>query len=698
MKMLPLALLSSTSLLVASAAYGQAQAPAAAPRSAKKQTNARKPADQQSGEIVITARGRAESLQKVPDAVTYISGAQLDKVGIQTVAEITRMVPNVDFRTAHRAGAAQLTVRGITTPQGGDLPIALVVDGVQLPGADFFNQDALDIAQVEVLRGPQGALYGQGALAGAMLITTRKPTDNFEFNGKASYGTGQTYHLTGSLSGPVIKDALYFRVVGSYRKSDGSIQNVRGQGVNFIDEPYLRGELRYDNGGAFRAALTANFDKGHNGAIYQDFAPLGANGLPDYDGDVVNITSNIRGYEDRKIFGTSLRLEQDLGGGVLSSTSSYNRLKDFAFGDADWTAADIVAQANTYNVRLLNEDLRYTSASNRPFRYVLGAFLQSRTIDEALDVPFRPGSGLTGSAVKTADRQKARSWAVFAQVNYNITPKLELTGALRYDTNDRSFLNEFTGARLQQNFNKLQPKVSIAYNWSNSFMTYATYAIGYRSGGFNAASSVFAGPVISGETSQNYEIGFKKRFLDGLGSIEGSAFHIDVDNAQFFFASTTPPSQNTINIKKSRINGAELEAQMRPLEGLNLQGSFGITDAVIKDFNGTGLNDHTPFPEVPSYTVRGAASYDLHLGGDYTLTPLAEVFRRGRLYHLAGRQLRSNPFTDIDLRLTLATRAWSIAGYVANLSDERHADQASQGLRTINAPRTFGVELAIHLK
>ena len=691
-------LLSSATLVFTTAAYCQtAPADKATPPSGAQ--TASQAVNAEGTDIVVTARSRAETLQKVPDSVTAVSGALIDKAGVQNVADLTRMVPNFDFRTGFRAGAAQITVRGLTTPQGGDLPIALVVDGVQLPGADFFNQDLLDIAQVEVLRGPQGALYGQGALAGAMLITTRKPTNDFEFNGKASYGTGDTYHLVGSVSGPIVKDALYFRVVGAYRNSDGTIRDVNGHGVNFVDEPFVRAELRYDNGGSFRATLAGNYDSARNGAIYQDFVSTLPNGTFDIDSDTSNIRSNIIGYDERKIYGGSLRLEQDLGGGVLSSTTAYNRLTDFTFGDADWSPADIVAQANVYNVRLFSEDFRYTSSSDHPFRYVFGAFYQSRVIDEGLDVPFRPGSGLTGSAVATSDRQRSRSWALFGQVNYNITDKFEITAALRYDANNRTFHNIFTNAKLEQDFNKLQPKVSLAYNWSDNFMTYATFAIGYRSGGFNAASSVFAGPIIDGETSQNYEVGFKARLPDGLGSIAGSAFRIDLKKGQFFFISTTPPSQNTINIDSSHINGAELEVQLRPLNHLELQGSIGISDAVIDDFNGTGLNDHSPFPNVPAYTARGSASYDIDMGGNYTLTPRVDVFNRGRVYYFPARRLRSAPYTNVDLRLTLATPTWSLAGYVSNLTNERHGEQpADIGLRIISEPRTFGAELSVHFK
>jgi iron complex outermembrane receptor protein len=649
-------------------------------------------------EIIVTARQRSESLQDVPDSVTALSGRLIEDAGIQDMSDLAHFVPSFDFRRAVRAGAAQLTVRGLTTPQGGDLPIAVIVDGVQLPGADFFNQELLDIAQIEVLRGPQGALYGQGALAGAMLITTRRPTNNLEFGGRLSYGSGDNFHGVASISGPIVDDRLFFRVVGSYRNFDGTIENVNGRGVNGIDEGYVRGELRYEDG-PWRAALTANYKRGTNGAVYQDFAPI-VNGVPQVDDfDGAGITSNIIGKDENESYGGALHIERDIGDGVLSSTTAYNRLTDYTTGDADWTAADRLSQDNIYNIRLFNQDLRYTSGAGHPLRYIFGAFFQTRTIDEGLDVTFLPGSGMTGFAAHTSDQQRSRSWALFGQLNYDITSKLELTGALRYDFNHREFDNNYTGNQLRQNFDHLQPKVSLAYRWSPNFMTYATFAVGFRSGGFNAASSVLAGPIIDAETSRNYEAGFKARLPNGLGSIEGSVFRIDLTNGQLYFASLNPPSQNTINVDRSRVNGAELEIQLHPAPRFNLQGTLGITDALIKDFNGTGLNDHTPFPNVPSFAARGSASYDIPLGGEYMLTPRVDVYQRGRMYFFPDRQVRSGSFTNLNLRLTLEAPRWSLAAFVANVTDERHAETTnSTGLRTGSEPRTYGVELSFNFR
>jgi TonB dependent receptor len=141
---------------------------------------------------------------------------------------------------------------------------------------------------------------------------------------------------------------------------------------------------------------------------------------------------------------------------------------------------------------------------------------------------------------------------------------------------------------------------------------------------------------------------------------------------------------------------------LRPVKHLDLQGSFGISNAVVDDFNGTGLNNNTPFPNVPAYTARGSASYDIELGGDYTLTSRVDAFSRGRLYYFPNRQFRADPYTDVNLRLTLATARWSLAGYIANVGDERHSQQvAAFGpgvLRTVSDPRTYGVEFSVHFK
>jgi iron complex outermembrane receptor protein len=664
----------------------------ASPAFAQKSAAAATEADAQ-GDIIVTARQRAEPLQKVPDSITLLSADMIEKAGINSTADLGRFVPNLYFRDGHRGGASAITVRGLITPQGGEMPIALVVDGVQLSGNDYFLQDLLDVENIQVLQGPQGALYGQGAVAGAVIITTRQPTDEFQIYAKAGYGSGDNFTGVARISGPLVNDRLYFKLLGSFREADGVIKDANGVPRDYAHRYLVRGEIKYDHE-ATRATAALSYGRDRNGAIYQDYAPV-VNGVVQPDDPGLGITSDIVGVDRVRRFSSSLRIEQDIGDGALALTTAYNTLDQVTRGDADWTAADRFSQYNLNDYRLFNGDLRYTSKSDQRLRYVFGAFYQKRRIEEAVQVAFLPGSGRTGFAVDTRDTQRSEAWALFGQLNYDVTSKLELTTALRYDDNNRKFFNIGTNVKMRVKFNKLQPKVSLAYKWTDGLMTYATYAQGFRSGGFNTAASLFAGPIIAAEKSNNYELGFKAR-LPLHSNLTASFYRIDVKDAQFYFASSIPPSQNTINIKSVKITGGEVQLSSNPIKPLRIDLGVGVSHSEIQDFNGTGFNDGNIFPTVPAYSIRGSISYAIPVGEDLTITPRVDTYERGRLFFDAANLVRSGPINLTDLRLNVETGPWEFSGFVTNVGNTRYGETVTptSGLRTINAPRTYGFSVS----
>ena len=177
--------------------------------------------------ISITARGRTETLQNVPDSVTAFSADMIENQRITSFRDVADMTPNLSQLDNFRPGLARITIRGLITPQVGDAPLAFVVDGVTAPDLEFINQDLVDIERIEVMRGAQGALYGKGAVGGAVIVTTKKPTEDIEGSVKGSIGNGNTYKLSGVVSGSLNEsDNAFFRVGGYTKNTDGLIDNV----------------------------------------------------------------------------------------------------------------------------------------------------------------------------------------------------------------------------------------------------------------------------------------------------------------------------------------------------------------------------------------------------------------------------------------------------------------------------------------
>ena len=176
--------------------------------------------------VIGQARRRAESVQSIPESVVTFTAKDIEVKGISNVQTFADQIPNVNFTTSQNVGNNFITVRGISQVRNGDAPIAFVIDGVTLPDANLLNQELFDVALIEVVKGPQGALYGKNAIAGAINIVTNQPTNNFKNKVKVGYGNGNLLQTQLSSSGPLVKDKLFYRVSGSYKKGDGLLNNV----------------------------------------------------------------------------------------------------------------------------------------------------------------------------------------------------------------------------------------------------------------------------------------------------------------------------------------------------------------------------------------------------------------------------------------------------------------------------------------
>ena len=220
-------------------------------------------------EVVVTARKRTENLQEVPDSITAFGRDQIESAGIEDFDDFANLTPNLSLNEGYRPGVAKITIRGMITPQVGDPPIAYVVDGVTASSIDFINQDLFAIERIEVLRGPQGALYGKGAVGGAINIVTRRPTNELEGQIKATLGNGDTTKVSGFISGPIIEDSLQYQLGGSYTDAGGFDDNTfLNKATDFSERTSVQGMLQAqvndDLTVDFRAKYASNEDGAGN--------------------------------------------------------------------------------------------------------------------------------------------------------------------------------------------------------------------------------------------------------------------------------------------------------------------------------------------------------------------------------------------------------------------------------------------------
>lgn len=454
-------------------------------------------------EVVVTARKREESLQSVPESVTVLTEEVVENSRVESLRHVVDLTPNVIIRETFRSNETFITMRGISTAQGGLPAASFIVDGVQLGSNEFINQDLFDIERVEILRGPQGALFGQGAIAGAINVITKSPTNELSGLLKASYGNESSTRLAGSVSGALVEDRWFFRLSGYNRSGDGLLQNVRGENIDESDGYSTRARLEF-RGEKLDLSLRASSATASGGAAMQDRPVLGPDGNPQAPDDVDDPgpSSNIIGSEDTQFSDASLRIDYAYDFGTLTSITSFADAKQDVYGDADFLPVNVVFQDLAFTSEVFNQELRLVSDEHGRGRWLAGLFFQDRDEVANVYVQFSANSPVNPGVVILNQRNAttSKSWAYFGQIDYDVTDDVELTIGLRYDQDDQTTgdQNNLGPTFAEASFEKLQPKLQISQEWTDSLMGYVSPS-GARCHGHCRRQALAPGARIDGE-------------------------------------------------------------------------------------------------------------------------------------------------------------------------------------------------------
>ena len=679
-------------------------------------------------EIIVTSRFRSESLQDVPDSITAFSADRIEKLGITDIDGFINQTPNFIVRETFRAGVTFITIRGVTTGQQGFAPITYTVDGVKAATLDSINQGALfDIERIEVLKGPQGALYGAGAIAGAVNVVTKAPTNELEGQLIGSYGTGNDLTLKGAVSGPIVADKLLFRLTGFYRDTDGLIDSTSGEDLDFEEQYSIKGRLLFTPNDRVSLDLRGSYTDIEAGAAFQKrFTDL--NDLNNFD--LPGPARGITGLENREFVDLSAKVEVDLGFANLYTVNSYLDLNQDLFGSVSFDEPPAAGEAPgsgllgpilganagagepidqfqdlADNFEVFTSDTRLTSAGDGPLRWVIGTeYINRKTINQLkVGLILGPPPGTNSPIPIRYDDKEDTIFGVYGQVNYDLTEDLELTVAGRYDQN-RFSTRQFdpaTGRTINQvdeagnatvpvvreTDRDFQPKVQLSWQTNTDLLLYATYAEGFRFGFFNT------GNLTLPERTKNYEVGFKSTLADGSLTFNGALFHIDYSDQQVTNVIATPPFRVTNNIPSADINGVELEFHWRANENWTVNGGLGYLDGEINELE-------IALDAVPKWTTNLGLEYAVSLTGDY------DFILRGDWRYQDGYILTRTPATFridgvnlINLRAGLEGERWAFRAFANNLANEQFATDASSlgpgfFIRSFSKPRSYGVELS----
>ena len=619
------------------------------------------------GDIVVTAQKRAENLQDVPIAISALGSQYLESRGVDSIDKLGTIAPNVKIERAPGSKTiSQISIRGSVTINPAitwEPAVGLYLDGVYIAKAQGSIFDVADLERVELLRGPQGTLYGRNALAGAVNLVTRKPSGEAGGSIDLTYGSFNERRVRGVLDLPQF-GIFSAKVSGQYRKRDGLVDLVPNSpaGVDrtdSIDSGSFMVQLRAELSDAITADYTYDYSKSRQDPPFSQLLRVNRNGDPRdifdpaspgyaYGGAYFPLdrytnpdrqgTASIDApaYERSRSLGHALTLTLDLGAATLKSITAYRDL-DWADGlDLDGSPLPVAFTQRITDYHAFSQEMQLAGEMGAGrLNYVLGAFY----FDEKAET-LNPQSYFGGGVDLQSDYgSNTEALALYAQLDYTLTDALKVSLGGRYTHEAKDVRRYFRinrdaasgitaplvvanlayGAIPDATYNNFSPAATLAWKASDKVNVYARFARGFKSGGFNGETNVFVAPTPacpSGATElcnpyrpekvDSYEVGIKTRLADGRVIFNLAAFRDEHKDMQLsVFTATTGAASVIRNAAGSRIQGLELETVLRPLETLTINASLALLDPTYKSFidGGVDVSANRAFPHAPKTTA-----------------------------------------------------------------------------------------------
>ncbi|MFA3792477.1 TonB-dependent receptor [Aliiglaciecola sp. SL4] len=796
-------------------------------------------AEEESIELISISRKRPESLQQVPIAVSALSARDIETAGIERPGDFISLVPNVNIVDTANVGDTQVNIRGIVSTRDAESTFAYVVDGVLMTNPNGFNGELLDIAQIEILKGPQGALYGRNAVAGAILVTTTLPSDELEGSVKVAVGNAGAKRINGIISGG-LSETLRGRLTASYNSIDGHYQNdfTREDSVDFLEDTTLKGRLMWDATENLTLDMRAGVSSVEGGAINFNAVFALPSFVEDFNQPAYNanvnehdfvFAFNVPGENKQDSTELSVKADWDLEGYDVTGVLSYNDLEETLLSDgtsASFYGYELTPQCQTDRATLNNTpsalggadrtdlfgeffapfgvfppgveftgvygpytptscdgyqyqersqsdfsgELRITSDDDTAdLRWIAGVYFAEIDRDVVvaygadqgqgyLQQAYVPPTGANPTDLLFDDTYDTSVLSAFGQVEYDVSEKLELSVALRYDYEDRTVSNNVpnvsaSGLNINtivdgevgpinpglvanpdgipdrsRSFAQFQPKVTLSYELSDRVNSYASYGVGFRSGGFNSlgtqatldywfnssgtgnpGDSVDAQLLISDEydkeVTTNIELGIKSKFLDNKVKLNAAVFKTNVEDNQFFefFAGPFGLLRAVSTIDELEIQGFELDVTADVTESFKVFAGLGLLDSEIKENRSRPITVGNKAPQSPDTTYTLGFSYEQPVNDEYWVTTRVDYQYTGETYFhtLQGEETptiwdffgtlgggvppgphsqnfdnaKRDSFFTINARIALEAENWTLAIYGKNITDEEYLQE-----------------------
>ncbi|MCB2075531.1 MAG: TonB-dependent receptor [Novosphingobium sp.] len=710
-------------------------------------------------EITVTARKRVEPMQDVPAAISALSAGELARRFDSDVRDFADSSPNIviDDTQQGPGGVAAIYIRGIgvaDVEKSVDPAVGVVFDDVYIGQSSGSLLKAIDIDRVEVLRGPQGTLFGRNATGGVINLARSRPTYDPTGKARVTYARFDSWKIEGVAS-TGLSDKIAVKVSGAWEKSDGYFHNA------FYDQPGQRSEF-FAVAGALLFEPTDNLDiqlsYDHQEtdqdppqlvavnkptdlfcAAYNQCSP--SPGVPTSGGRYISISDGPLQKNASFKFDMAIAKASYEFGADMQFDYIFGWLKTDEKITQDFDAAPFTLYHTDRPARWrqTTNELRLTKGGSGPLTFVLGAYFW----DSRYTINLKNYIGFAGAPLLTSAQdvtQTNKSYAAYGEADYDLTDKLTLTVGARY-THDKktSLVNDRTifiydslveanpivtiepslaGGQIvmtspvKKSWSKFTPRVSLSYDFTTDVMAYVLWSRGYRGGGFNGRPSTIGAATIpyDPETLDNYEIGFKSEFANGRVRLNGAVFLMKYKDQQQDLdvpapGTSTGRENRTINASSAEFKGVELDLTAQLTENLRINGNLGYLDAKYKNFVGDIYSTGTPVDatflkirRAPKWTWNLGATYETEIGPDASAWVTGDVHYIGphEITFLNNPNLRNGGQYLIDASLNVKLNNTTVSVFGKNLTNEKGwtIGYDVQGIWSYGAPRprrTYGV-------
>jgi iron complex outermembrane recepter protein len=731
----------STGLFIAPAAYAQGEA-----------------AEEDSFEIVVTAQRREENLKDVPLSVDVVSGDKLDAInaGGGDIRAFAGRVPSLNIESSFGRTFPRFYVRGLGNTDfdlNASQPVSLVYDDVVLENPILKGFPVFDVERVEVLRGPQGTLFGRNTPAGIVKFDSARP-DKAGSYAKASYGRFNSVGLESGIGGN-LSEAVSARVSGSFQRRSDWVDNVDAPGKNNLEgykDIALRGQIQFAPTDEVKLRVTGQYrDFDGTARVFRAnlFVP-GSNDLRGIGGitdpfDRRKVRADGINFQKLKLYSIASTFEYDFGPATLTSVTSWWSGKYSSRGDIDggvpagpgFIPFSANSQDEVPDLDQLTQELRIASNNDEGLKYQAGIFY----FDENLAIATYNFDTPTGTApsVTALQQQDSKAWGVFGSVTYPLTEQLALTAGLRYNDDERrldvgrgGFFGAIGTGFAEVSDNNLTWDVSATYGASDAVNVYARVAKGYRAPSIQGrALFVFttvqdAISTADSETIMSYEAGIKTQFSNRY-RFNLSVFKYDLNNAQLSAVGGASNAARLINVDNVKGLGFEAEFEARPVDNLSLTAGISYNSAEIDDPNaaisgcasfGTAICTVTdPFvranpgsagifsidgnqlPQAPKWSANWTAGYSVPVGGGeiYAFTDWA-YRSKVNFFLYTSEEFSDDHMLEGGLRIGYRTDKWDFAAFARNITNDKSAVGGidfNNLLGHVNEPRIWGFEAGV---